>query len=57
MRGCAPKVSLALLYRDCVAEKDRVGLFTAEDGRSSVMVGASVVGASAGAGLKKRGWG
>jgi hypothetical protein len=47
---------LALLYRDCVAEKDRVGLFAAEDGRSSVMVGASVLGASARAGLEKRGW-
>ena len=47
--------SLALLYRDCVAEKDRVGLFAVEDGRSSVMVGASVLGASASAGLEKRG--
>jgi hypothetical protein len=47
---------LALLYRDCVAEKDRVGLFAAEDGRSSVMVGASVSRASARAGLEKRGW-
>jgi hypothetical protein len=46
---------LALLYRDCVAEKDGVGLFAAEDGRSSVMVGASVLRAPARAGLEECG--
>lgn len=54
MRMCAEGV--APFYRKCVAEKDKVELFAAEDGRSSIMVGASVLGASAGTGLAKLGW-
>ena len=51
MRECT--TGLARFYRERVAKKDWVELFAVEDGRSSIMVGASVLGEGAG---RNRDW-